>query len=109
MKLLDRLPMTGGARVAVTEFLEQAPKGTEVGWIRLMLACLDGLDMPNGRPCTADQLATVCRDFSTNQAGDWNARFFRVCLGSEMRATPPAAGSVDEILAQRERDRRGVA
>lgn len=86
--LFARLPEVGGVRIAVTEFLEASPKGRERGWIGVLTACLDGLDMPDGKPCPPERLATVCRDFLTKPLGDWNARFFRACV-----ATPEPGGS----------------
>ncbi len=91
--LFARLPDVGGARIALIEFLEAAPAGRERGWVAVLNACLDGLDMPDGKPCPPERLATVCRDFLTKPPSDWNARFFRACAASPEPRGPSGPGS----------------
>jgi len=91
--LLTRLPDTGGARVAVTEFCEASPGTSVRGWVAVLSACLDGLDTPAGQPVDPERLATVCRDFLTKPGADWNARYFRACLAPEApRPSRPGRG-----------------
>jgi hypothetical protein len=67
-------------RWAVVDFLENVP-GNADGWIPVLMACLEGLDMPGGRPATPEAIAATCRDFATKPAADWTPKFFRACLG----------------------------
>jgi hypothetical protein len=78
-KLVNRMSREPD-RWAVVEFLEQVPDAKPEGWIPVLLACLEGLDMPNGRPATPEALAATCRDFGTKPKADWNPKFFRACL-----------------------------
>jgi hypothetical protein len=115
--LLDKLPDTGGTRWAVTEFLEHVPGGRADAWTPILANCLQGLDLPGGRPCSVEQLATTCRDFMTKPEHEWTPKFFRTCVAALMReptgAPPPprrkSGRSAKEIAEQMERDERGAA
>ena len=107
--LMKRLPDTGGARWAVTEFLEKVPGGRSDGWVPILSTCLDGLDLPGGRPCTAEQLATTCRDFLTKPPHEWTPKWFRTCVRALMRDAPGnGERTTAAIIAQNEQDRKGV-
>lgn len=92
-RLLLKLPNIGGIRWSITEFLEQVPGGRFEGWMPILSACLEGMDLPGGRACTAEQLATVCRDFMTKAEHEWTPKFFRDCVGALMRQASRAVGS----------------
>lgn len=89
--LLDRFPLTGGSRIAITEFLEGLPNGQSAdAWIARMLGYLDGLDMPNGRPATPEAIVTACRDW--NPKGGYSPVGFRAFIERAMLPSKPAAG-----------------
>ena len=84
--LLDKFPLTGGSRIAITEFLESLPNSQSADtWIARMLGYLDGLDMPNGRPATPEAIVTACRDW--NPKGGYSPVGFRAFIERAMQ--PP--------------------
>jgi len=76
-------------------FLEALPPDQpEYTWLRLLIACLDGVGMPSGQRATTAALLTACRDFPAVAGLRWSPRHFRACVAGAMReATKRAVGS----------------
>lgn len=50
-------------------------------WARLLVSCLDGLQLAQGKACTTSQLAAACTDYPTVvKSGKWGAQHFRACV-----------------------------
>lgn len=91
-RLLNRLPVTGRAKVSVTELLEKLPDGQQLGWICSFLNYLDGGGLPAGVKPTAEQLATACQDYlAVNPAtmGPAHFRSFLVRVVRDAGKSPP--------------------
>lgn len=82
-------------RFAVLEFLENLPPGLDTkAWVQTVSGCLQGVDMPEGREATIEELASACRDFPGIHGVRWNPSFFRGCVaraGRDRRRVPRAA------------------
>lgn len=60
--LLNRFPLTGGARAAVSEFFEGVPDGQEDSWAAIVAGCFDGLGLQGMRPASGEAIAAACLD-----------------------------------------------
>lgn len=72
-------------RWAVVEFLEDPRCQNPEGWVGPLTACLEGLDMPGGKPATPEAVAATCRDFVTKNMHEWTPKFFRTCVAAFQR------------------------
>lgn len=83
-------------RWAVTEFLEGLPAGEKPdAWAKFLGDCLEGLDLPGGRPATTEQVAAVCRDFRRMKPHQFTFKWFRTCLTAFIRDGEKGAKATD--------------
>ena len=87
--LLARLPVTGGVRWVITEFLESRDQPD--GWVGCFTMMLEGFGMPEGKPATPEAIAVVCQDMGTKPAHDVTPKFFRACVAAHLRSNLPRA------------------
>lgn len=90
-KLIGRLKTEPG-RHDVVEFLEAIPGNqSETTWVRILLACLDGMGMPGGKAATTRALVDACRDFPAlaGTSERWSPRHFRACVVRAMAGDRP--------------------
>jgi hypothetical protein len=78
--LFSRLPLTGGSRWTVTEFLESLPPSqNRVSWVGRLNGYLDGNDLPGRKPVSPEAVVTACRDWDA-VSNNWSPAFFRKCV-----------------------------
>lgn len=99
----------------VERWLSELPATVRaLDWVNTMLACLEGLGMPAGRPASVEALVATCRDWGAIEDRALKPKFFRKCVGSAMREVAGRSEttmglSAADIVAQRARDAQGVA
>lgn len=78
-------------------------------WAAILVGCLDGLSLAQGKACTTTQLAAACAAYpQLVKAGAWGERHFRRTVEDYMRppsparSKPPPRGSEAQVDRNRE-------
>lgn len=103
-RLINRL-QGDAERWQVEQFFHGLPAGEQPDrWAAILVGCLDGLGLAEGKACTPGQLAAACAAYpQVVKDGTWSERHFRRCVENVMRTArvQPTGDAIDRALNER--------
>jgi len=78
------------------------PEESPDTWSSVLLGCLQGLGLAEGKEATVRQLAVACLDYPTVAKGNWSPAHFRKCVDRVIRGDtnpPPKRGAKPDPIS----------
>ena len=74
------------------------PEENPEAWSAVLLGCLDGLGLEQGKSATVRQLAAACNEYPAVAKSGWNPRHFKACVERVMHGKPRSGSKAEATI-----------